>query len=178
MTEYEIVFLFVGWKIKKYRKSFNSWPHTYESDRYYANAMETATKDATEQQSAPSFVNKVKAAHKKTKRPLNEQPSVPILCKHYDSQKIRLKTAVCHSCYTKGHITTVWRKRQNIHKTEELTEDSVLMVNSLKQDSKYKVILSPSIGGKSVSIYKQSVFKSVFVDMQLSPPNKALKTYS
>lgn len=52
--------------------------------------------------------------------------------------KCRLKNVVCHSCNTKGHIMTVCRKKQNIHMPEEQKDDSVLIVNSFKQDSKKK----------------------------------------
>jgi hypothetical protein len=75
-----------------------------------------------------------------------------------------------------------------VNLTENDRDANVLVINSLQRDNKSKIVISPTLDGKpvtmeldtgsAVTLISNRKFKSLFGNVPLSAPDSTLKTYS
>jgi len=168
---------------------------TFEKAISVAVSMETATKDASELQTATGSVHKIKLKRTsfvkkdktKDKTPSHKSVKNCIHCGKniHESEKCRFKNAVCHFCKKKGHIQRICLKKSQINSLSE--EDNVLLINTITP-GKNKIMITPTIDeqsiemeldtGSAVSIISEDIYQQTFGKTQMDKPHSVLKSYS
>lgn len=177
------------------RKLLSTSELTFEKAISVAVSMETATKDASELQTATGSVHKIKLKRTpfvkkdktKDKTPSHRSEKNCFHCgkNNHESQKCRFKNAVCHFCKKKGHIQRICLKKSQINSLSE--EDNVLLINTITP-GKNKIMITPTIDeqsiemeldtGSAVSIISEDIYQQTFGKTQLDKPHSVLKSYS
>ncbi|XP_052795673.1 uncharacterized protein K02A2.6-like [Mya arenaria] len=169
-----------------------------------ATAIETACKDAAELHytaSGSSNVNKIgkKPPSKRqycknvTLKPQQKGKYSNTRCIHcgksnHQSDKCRLKNAICHSRSEKGHIKTVCPNPRNVNVIDETKNESVYVINKVTSERTSRILLYPVINekqvemeldtGSAVTIISEQNIKQLFGNIKLDKPYCKLHSYS